>query len=139
MIGRYLGAPNRNAPEHIDAMLWPVISREILRQCDGLDGVKDGYLTEPDDCDFDPETLLCADGAVDGCLSQVQVEVLRKIYSPIVGSRGQLLYPRYDPGAESSSIAQVVLGGGILSFLTVCIISFQETTSYGADILTGLV
>jgi hypothetical protein len=115
MIGRYLGAPHAaTAPEFIPSTLWPIVSREILRQCDGLDGVEDGYITEPDDCDFDPEALTCVGDAIDGCLSQAQVEALKKIYSPLLGSNGQLIFPRYDPGSESGQFAQMIIGGELL-------------------------
>ncbi len=39
---------------------WDSIAEEVLRQCDGKDGLVDGIITEPDDCDFRPEALLFA-------------------------------------------------------------------------------
>jgi feruloyl esterase len=85
------------------------VASEILNQCDGIDGVRDGIITEPDVCDFRPEALLCTGADSVKCLSLPQVEALRKIYSPLYDN-GELIYPRYDPGAESINV-----GGGLLS------------------------
>ncbi|KAF7365638.1 Carboxylic ester hydrolase [Mycena venus] len=59
MLAHYMGATNldstatvNTSPKFIPPELWGVISAEILRQCDFLDGVRDGIITEPDDCDF---------------------------------------------------------------------------------------
>jgi feruloyl esterase len=99
---RYLGAPHgESSPAYISSNLLALISKEILRQCDTLDGMVDGIISEPDDCDFDPQTLLCAEGATnEGCLTQPQIDALRKLYSPLHGSDGSELYPRFDPGSE---------------------------------------
>ncbi|KAF8518083.1 tannase and feruloyl esterase-domain-containing protein [Gautieria morchelliformis] len=103
LLGRFIGAPSHTADSFIPATLWPVISQEILRQCDGLDGVMDGIITDPDQCAFRPEALLCSAHAsnTSACATAPQVAALRNIYQPIFGTEGQLLYPRYDPGAES--------------------------------------
>ena len=113
MITRYLGAPHANeSASFIPTELWELVSEEILRQCDGLDGVVDGIITEPDACEFVPETLLCEGRSTDKCLSKAQVEALRKIYSPLYGLDGNLLFPRFDPGAESSTFAKYALFSG---------------------------
>lgn len=107
--GRFVGAPNfDSSPDFIPAELWPIISQEILNQCDGLDGIVDGIISDPDICIFRPEALLCdTEGTIDNanmssCLSSSQVGTLKNIYQPIYGNFGQLLYPRYDPGGESN-------------------------------------
>jgi feruloyl esterase len=102
MLAKYIGAPNPlSSPAYIRPRLWKTVAAEVMHQCDALDGVLDGIITEPDECDFRPEALLCrGDTALDACLTVPQVEALRKIYSPLYGNGNQLLYPRYDPGAE---------------------------------------
>ncbi|KAF7350373.1 Carboxylic ester hydrolase [Mycena venus] len=84
MLAQYIGAP---APESSSAFiapeLWKVIASEIMRQCDALDGDASRN---------------------DSCLTPPQVAALRKIYSPLYGTDDQLLYPRYDPGAEGLPI-----------------------------------
>ncbi|KAJ7695354.1 tannase and feruloyl esterase [Mycena rosella] len=102
-LSRYVGAPNINsAPTFITPELWKFVAQEILNQCDGIDGVVDGIITEPDACEFRPEELLCDGNGNSKCLTRLQVEALRKIYSPLYGN-GELIYPRFDPGSEGIS------------------------------------
>jgi feruloyl esterase len=108
MISRYFGAPTSPAeasPKWIPADLWELVSAEILRQCDALDGVVDGIITEPDACEFRPEALQCTSGERANCLTLIQVEALHNLYSPLYGLSGQLLYPRFPPGAEADTLA----------------------------------
>lgn len=114
MITRYVGAPHpETSASFIPEKLWKMVSAEVLRQCDGLDGVKDGIITEPDACEFRPEELLCKNGrASSSCLSTEQVEALRKIYGPLYGPEGELLFPGFTLGAELSWAAQHRLFSG---------------------------
>jgi len=114
MLSRYLGSPNAaSSPSYIPPKTWKIIAKEVLRQCDKVDGVLDQIISEPDACDFRPETLLCpGDGtSSESCLTRPQVETLRKIYSPLYGPDGVLVYPRFDPGAESSPLISFSLSG----------------------------
>ncbi|KAG6828951.1 hypothetical protein H0H87_012981 [Tephrocybe sp. NHM501043] len=116
MMARYIGAPNPStSPSFITPSLWNVIAAEILEQCDALDGVKDGIITEPDDCHFRPDSIRCRGNTVENCLTVPQLEALRKIYRPIRDADGHLLYPRYDPGAEADGNSHWLLSGSILS------------------------
>ncbi|KAJ7135924.1 tannase and feruloyl esterase [Mycena epipterygia] len=105
MLARYIGAPTLStSPAFILPELWKIVAAEILKQCDGIDGVVDGIITEPDACDFQPEALVCQDENNSKCLIPPQIEALRKIYSPLYGDREDLIYPRYDPGSEGTYI-----------------------------------
>jgi hypothetical protein len=104
MLSRYSGAPHGDSsPNYISQSLWQIVAQEIMKQCDGLDGLEDGIISEPDDCHFDMQHLLCFNGSTEGCLTQLQLETLSKIYSPLYGNDGKHLYPRFDPGAEIGS------------------------------------
>ncbi|KAJ7819986.1 tannase and feruloyl esterase [Mycena olivaceomarginata] len=114
MLSRYLGSPNAaSSPSFIPPESWKTITKEVLKQCDYLDGVSDGIISEPGACDFRPEALLCpGDGtSAKGCLTLPQVQALRKIYSPLYGPDGELVYPRFDPGAESMPLISFSLSG----------------------------
>ncbi|KAJ7509447.1 tannase and feruloyl esterase [Mycena galericulata] len=79
MLARAIGAPHpESSPSFVAAELWKLVAAEVLAQCDALDGVRDGIITEPDACDFRPEALVCRDGRTEKCLTPPQVEALRK-------------------------------------------------------------
>ncbi|KAJ6592204.1 tannase and feruloyl esterase [Mycena vulgaris] len=119
MLARHIGAPAGAAsPAFIPPALWKLVAQEVLKQCDGIDGVLDGIITEPDACDFRPEALVCEGSATDTCLTRPQVDALRKIYAPLYGNNGELLYPRLDPGAESISIGGPNFSGAFLHYTT---------------------
>ncbi|KAI1370135.1 Tannase/feruloyl esterase, partial [Hypoxylon crocopeplum] len=91
--------------------MWPTIHQDILDQCDGIDGYRDGILEAPDLCDYDPESLRCADGQTTGCLTSEQLQTLRSIYSPLLSIDGSLVYPRMQPGAELTGAPQTYFNG----------------------------
>ncbi|KAI5122859.1 hypothetical protein M0805_003152 [Coniferiporia weirii] len=101
ILTKYVGAPyGKASPSFIPQALWDVISKEVLRQCDALDGVVDGIVSEPDACEFRPEELMCVvDGNKSDCLTITQVEALRNVFSPLYGLDGKLVFPRFDPGS----------------------------------------
>lgn len=79
-----------------------LIHEEVLKQCDGLDGVVDGIIEDPDLCRFRPEALLCPSESTNStdCLSKEQVGAVRKAYEDYYGVDGQLIFPRMQPGSE---------------------------------------
>ncbi|KAJ6479361.1 tannase and feruloyl esterase [Mycena vulgaris] len=116
-LSHFVGAGNDSVPDtspkFIPPALWAVVSAEILRQCDALDGVVDGIITEPDDCHFRPEAIACTANQTTNCLTPPQVQALKNIYSPLLGSHGELIYPRYAPGAEADPTAGAIFGGAM--------------------------
>jgi feruloyl esterase len=87
-------------PKFVPVQMWSKIHEDILNQCDALDGAKDGVIEDPDYCNYDPKGLVCASGATSGCLTPLQAETVRKIYSPLKHTDGSLIYPRFTPGSE---------------------------------------
>lgn len=131
MVTRHLGAPYaEKSPSFIPSALWNVINAEVLRQCDGLDGVQDGIITEPDACEFRPEELLCAEShSLSDCLTLKQVEMLRKIYEPLYGPNGEFLISGFTPGAELSWLSQRLFSGEPFDYTNVRIrfVSFIDS------------
>lgn len=74
----------------------------MLKQCDYNDGVRDGVLENPGECDFHPEALLCGTGNTNTsvCLNSAQVEIVRSVFQPLFGESGELVYPGMQPGSE---------------------------------------
>lgn len=124
LLATFVGAPDpNNSSSFVTADLWNVVAAEVLRQCDGLDGVIDGIITEPDQCIFRPEAIQCPAGTTTGvgtaCATEAQVEALKLIYTPIFGMQGQMLYTHWDPGAEGDGNWRSLLSGSFISFVTV--------------------
>ena len=94
-------AVHKDETRYIPPAKYSIIHNAVLRECDALDGVKDGVLEDPTLCKFDPKVLECkgADGA--GCLTAPQVEAARKIYSPVTNPRTkQQIFPPLERGSE---------------------------------------
>lgn len=123
LLSRAIGAPGTSSPSFIPDALFPFVSAAILEQCDLLDGVADGIITEPDDCFFDPSVLLCgtstAGNDTSSCLTADQIEALNKIYSPVVSTEGVVLYPRLDPLAENQTSRELFFNGSMFMFTDV--------------------
>ena len=77
-----------------------LIHGEVLNQCDGLDGAVDGIIEDPNLCSFRPEALLCKEKTTTDCLTSIQVEKVREIFSPFYRENGSLIYPAMQPGSE---------------------------------------
>lgn len=109
-----------NTSRAIPIPLWEsLITPEILKQCDGIDGKVDGIITDPSLCSWDPETLLCGPGDnATTCLTQDQVNGLEKFYQPILGTEGEVIFPAYDPGAEGDVTVGLPMNG-VASILTI--------------------
>ena len=94
--------------------LFTPADRDVLHEgavaaCDADDGLEDGIIGgDPRTCAFDPAELTCEPGQRSGCLSPVQVEAARKVYSGPVTSEGEKLskyFPWYPalPGSEKGN------------------------------------
>jgi hypothetical protein len=137
-LSRYVGARSLNpaddtSPKFLSAAEWSIVSAEILKQCDTLDGVLDGIITEPDECDFRPEAIQCAGNATADCLTPIQVEAVKNIFTPLFGLHGELIYPRYSPGAEADPIAGFIFSGAMFPFAAACLL--RDSSVYCTDVL----
>ncbi|KAL9576784.1 MAG: hypothetical protein Q9212_006821 [Teloschistes hypoglaucus] len=95
----------------ISAPTWiNLIHREVLNQCDHLDGVIDRIIEDPTVCHFRPETLLCTHRNPTNCLTAEQVAIVRKVLSPLYGDDGTMIYPAMQPGSEVKAAAQLYAG-----------------------------
>jgi len=79
-----------------------LLSQAVLNACDALDGVKDGVISDPTKCGFDPASLQCKGSSQEGCLTSDQVQTVKDIYAGPKNPRtGESLYPGLPPGSES--------------------------------------
>lgn len=98
-----------DGPNHVKAALFASMAREVIRKCDGLDGVEDGIVSAPEKCRPDYDVLSCSrPGAKrSACLTSDQMAMPRNIYADYRASTGELLYPGLSPGCEHQWAAVV--------------------------------
>jgi hypothetical protein len=90
--------PSQIAEPVIDSVALKLIGDAVMAQCDALDGLSDGVLNDPRQCDFDVSSLACGGATSNMCLSPKQVEVAEAIYDDFEID-GQLI-PGTPVGAE---------------------------------------
>ena len=63
-----------DASHHISDTLFQSIAKEVVNQCDEVDGVKDGIISAPYSCFFRPESMLCGPSSnTSECLNPDQI------------------------------------------------------------------
>ncbi len=74
--------PGAYLPPAQQALLF----KAVMRQCDGLDGLEDGLISNLGACHFDPASIGCKPGRAgrDDCLTDLQIKALRRYDAPTV-------------------------------------------------------
>ncbi|KAF4304676.1 ferulic acid esterase feruloyl esterase [Botryosphaeria dothidea] len=91
-----------NGSNRIPPALFTTIGAEVLKQCDGQDGLVDNIISDPRTCAFNPDVLLCTPASnTSSCLTPTQLDTLNKIYSPYVDTNVSFVLPGLSPGSES--------------------------------------
>lgn len=78
-----------------------LFANAVVAACDGNDGVKDGIISNPQTCRFDPQVLMCKAGDSPDCLTASQVQTARRAHEPVKTKAGEMVYPGSSPGFES--------------------------------------
>ena len=100
---------HKDPESYIPPEKYSLIHDAVLKQCDAMDGVKDGLLENPQMCKFDPKVLQCKAGDAASCLTPKQTEAATQIFSPTMNTATKkVLMPGLLPGSES---AWAVLAG----------------------------
>jgi pimeloyl-ACP methyl ester carboxylesterase len=120
--GILAGAPAINWERFIPALLWPqiVMNEELgapveacklaeatnaaVEACDALDGVSDGILDDPRECDFDPISLVGIDMPC-GVFTETDAAVIQSIWDGPRSSDGEFLWYGLAPGAPLDAVA----------------------------------
>ncbi|MEO2198253.1 MAG: tannase/feruloyl esterase family alpha/beta hydrolase [bacterium] len=78
------------------------LATAVVTSCDAVDGVADGVIDDPRRCRFDPAALRCGGGDEADCLTDTQVEAVRKVYAGARNPRtGARVFTGWSPGSES--------------------------------------
>lgn len=71
-----------------------MIGKEVLAQCDSVDGIEDGIIADPRECSVDLSSIQCADGDDEAtCLSKAELDVVSKWRQGAKDKAGNQLYP----------------------------------------------
>ena len=85
---------------YIPPAKYAMIHRAVLNACDANDGLKDGLIEDPESCHVDFKALACKSGDGPDCLTPRQVETAQTMISPATDKKGNILFPRLEPGTE---------------------------------------
>jgi feruloyl esterase len=80
----------------------------VLAACDAKDGVADGILTDPRSCTWDPGELACKGAPSADCLTQAQIETVRRVYSGVKTKDGQVAAMPLMRGGESDWVNRMI-------------------------------
>ena len=101
-----------------------LVNRAVLEACDTLDGVKDGLLSDPMKCRFDPSTLLCRGAENENCLTPAQGDAVKMAYEPVKKRNGELIYPGLVPGGEADWPISAFNGASDPGAIDLCIFRY---------------
>jgi hypothetical protein len=79
----YLANHRSDGSAILTAAKLPALHAAALASCDAIDGLKDGQITDPRACHFDPSEAVCKPGQAvdDTCLTAEEADVARKYYN----------------------------------------------------------
>jgi feruloyl esterase len=81
----------------------PMIAAAVLEECDARDGLRDGLISDPRRCRFNPRILQCAGGDGSNCLTLDEVRTLLKIHGGVVNSDQEQIFPGLSYGHEDGA------------------------------------
>ncbi len=86
----------------------------LMKRCDAKDGVADGMISDPLECDFDPAVLACAPGQSESCIAPEKIAAIKKAFAGPKNAYGTQVYPGflYDAGIASKGFVSGLLALG---------------------------
>jgi feruloyl esterase len=74
-----------------------LLQQSVTKACGGADGLVD----DPRRCSFNPAALRCTAPSENSCLTDSEIEAVRRMYGGPKTSAGVQIYPGFSPGGES--------------------------------------
>lgn len=71
---------------------WQQVANDAVQSCDAKDGLADGIVNDPGECQFNIDVL--------DYLSAAQKERVKTLYGPLIDKQGKQLYPGFYPGIQ---------------------------------------
>ncbi|GGA71284.1 putative esterase [Edaphobacter acidisoli] len=97
----YSIATLKDPESYIPASMVPLLANAVNKACDAADGVRDGVVSDPLACRFDPAVLECRAGEdASRCFTAKQVKAIKDIWGGAHDAKGRLIYPGLVPGGE---------------------------------------
>jgi len=81
----------------LPAQKLELLQQLVTKACGGPDGLVD----DPRQCSFDPAVLRCTSASENSCLTDGEVEAVRRMYQGPKTSAGVQIYPGLSPGGET--------------------------------------
>jgi feruloyl esterase len=138
-----------NTSSYLSQQVLNFTGNAVLEACDANDGVKDGVIENPLDCNFSIDSLACNTTAASGsnssisCLTPDQLTAAKAIYAgPKNAHTGEQLYPGFSHGSEIQWILQEgsladAFSIPILQNLVYNNLSYNASTfNWASDVLT---
>jgi feruloyl esterase len=115
--GRFVQLTGTSASDNrfLTSANWVTVQTAILDQCDAkIDGVNDGILEDPTQCQFDSSVLACSNNAtLAGCLTDSQVQTVGNVFSELYNTEGELLFPALLYGSQVDAFRLGQLSGSV--------------------------
>lgn len=97
----YSIATLKDPESYIPASKVPLLANAVNKACDAADGVRDGVVSDPLACRFNPAVLECRAGENTArCFTAKQVRAIQNIWGGAHDDKGKLIYPGLLPGGE---------------------------------------
>lgn len=79
-----------------------LLEKMLLKNCDGLDGIRDSILNDPRDCHFDIATIPRCPNGIAGpeCLTEAQLHALKTVYNGLT-IQGKKIHEGFPFGGEN--------------------------------------
>ena len=90
----------KDPADYIPPSKYPMIHNAVLAACDADDGLKDGLIEDPQNCQVNFSALQCKAQEGPECLTARQVKSAQTLISPLRTRAGEVLFPRLEPGTE---------------------------------------
>jgi feruloyl esterase len=89
------------------------VQKSVLARCGAQAGVDEGLVTDPTSCDWRPEMIACAATKTEsGCLTDPQVDAVKRLMRPAVTSKGLPVYEYGDIAGTATEWAGWHYGRG---------------------------